>query len=273
MSLSEYLRGHPCVFFSEPKELHFFNKDFANRPITNTDDYLSHFKGATEDHIAVGEGSVFYLRSEVAVSNILSFQPDARFIAMLRNPVEMAHSLHARAVYGLDEDVVDFSEAWHLQGERKEGRCLPRLCVEPKVFLYGEMCLLGQQMERVYKTVSSDRVKVIFFEDFVKDTQSVYEDVLDFLGLPSDGRINFPPVNTNTSFSSFRVEKALRHVYAVKRRLGVNTGVRIGEWIRRNNIALAPREPMDPDLVPELKQFFERDVAKLAQLTGRNLDH
>lgn len=272
-ALSEYLRSHPNVFFSEPKELHFFNEDFANGLAANMSDYLRYFEGATEDHAAVGEGSVFYLRSEVAVPNILSFQPDARFIVMLRNPVDIVYSLHSRAVYALDEDVTNFAEAWRLQGERKQGRYLPRLCREPKVFLYGEMCLLGRQMERLYMTTSRERVKVIFFEDFVNDTRDVYEDVLDFLGLESDARNSFPPENTNMSFRSFGVEWALRHVYIVKENLGIHRGMNIGKWIRIKNTIVKPREPMDLDLVPDLKQFFQQDVSKLAKLTGRNLDH
>jgi hypothetical protein len=272
-ALSEYLSGHPHVFFSEPKEPHFFNEDFANRPTTNMRDYLRCFEGATEEHTAVGEGSVFYLRSEMAVSNILLFQPDARFIVMLRNPIDLVYSLHSRAVYGLNEDVTNFSEAWYLQDVRKQGRHLPILSVEPKVFLYGEMCLLGSQMERLYRTVSSERVKVIFLEDFVIDTRAAYEDTLAFLGLESDGRINFPPINTNTSYSSFRVEKALRHVYVLKRKLGISGGLGIGKWIRTTNADVRPREPMDPEIMPELKRFFEQDVIKLANVTGRNLDH
>lgn len=272
-ALSEYLRGHPSVFFSDPKEPHFFNEDFANGIAETMCDYLRYFEGAAEGHAAVGEGSVFYLRSKVAVPNILSFQPDARFIVMLRNPVDIAYSLHSRAVYALDEDVTNFAEAWRLQAERKHGRYLPRLCREPKVFLYGEMCLLGDQMERLYMTASRERVKVIFFEDFVEDTRNVYEDVLSFLSLESDGRASFPPENTNMSFNFFGVEQALRHVYVMKEKLGVHRGMNIGKWIRAKNTMLKPREPMDPDLIPDLKKYFEQDVIKLGKLTGRNLDH
>ncbi len=174
-ALSEYLRSHPHVFFSNPKEPNFFNEDFANRRTLDMRTYLHLFEGATDEHAAVGEGSVLYLRSEVAVPKILSFRPDARFVVMVRNPVDMVYSLHSQTVYHGTEDVTDFREAWRLQDERRAGRRLPKLCVDPKEFLYGEMCLLGSQIERLYRSVYGDRVKVVFFEDFVRDTRAAQQ--------------------------------------------------------------------------------------------------
>ena len=66
---------HPQVFFSDPKELGYFNTDFAGRyKINNLDEYLSYFTKAGDAHKMVGGANITYLWSEVAVSNILSFQ-------------------------------------------------------------------------------------------------------------------------------------------------------------------------------------------------------
>ncbi len=119
-ALSEYLRGHPQVFFSEPKEPHFFNDDFSARHTYDMDTYLSYFKDADEEYKAIGEGSVFYLSSKNAVPNILKKNPNAKFIVMLRNPVSMAQSWHAQAIHSFGETVLDFDKAWHLQDKRKE---------------------------------------------------------------------------------------------------------------------------------------------------------
>lgn len=58
-ALSEYLREHPQVFFSDPKELSFFNEDFTNRRTTSLEDYPYHFEEAKESHKAVGKVQYF----------------------------------------------------------------------------------------------------------------------------------------------------------------------------------------------------------------------
>ena len=46
--------------------------------------------------------------------------PDARLIVMLRNPVDIVHSLHSQFVYGFREDEKDFEKAWQLQAVLNE---------------------------------------------------------------------------------------------------------------------------------------------------------
>ena len=95
-ALSEYLRTHPDVFFSEPKEPNYFNSDVVSKKLyyyTSLEDYLEKCFSGAEGYKAVGEGSVRYLSSAVAVDNILKLYPNAKFIIMLRNPVDLGYSL------------------------------------------------------------------------------------------------------------------------------------------------------------------------------------
>lgn len=276
-ALSEYLRAHPQVFFSEPKEPHFFNEDFANRHTTTWDDYLAYFADANEAHHAVGEGSVFYLRSQVAVPNILSFTPDARLVVMLRNPVTMAPSLHSETVLSFGESERDFIKAWRLQEQRQRGEAIPKLCREPKLLLYGEMCRLGEQMERLYQHVSPEQVKVIFFDDFVADTSAVYRNVLAFLGLEPTPRQHFERVNTNKTQRSALFDTLAeylgRGVLAVKRRLNITGHLGLVSKLKTLNTVRTEREPLPPAFIAELKDYFRDDIAQLAELTGRDLSH
>src|SRR6185312_16840962 len=86
-ALSEYLRRHPNIGFSEQKEPHYFNDDFSSRHIYSLDEYMKCFASNSADKVAIGEASVFYLSSRSAVRNILQHMPDAKFIVMLRDPV------------------------------------------------------------------------------------------------------------------------------------------------------------------------------------------
>ncbi|MGH8212324.1 MAG: sulfotransferase, partial [Rhodanobacteraceae bacterium] len=82
--LYRHLSMHPRVFVSAQKEPHYFNTDSRFRWIETAGDYESLFRDAPADAQAVGEASVLYLHSAVAAANILRYQPQARFIAMVR---------------------------------------------------------------------------------------------------------------------------------------------------------------------------------------------
>jgi hypothetical protein len=172
-SLSFYLREHPNVFFSKPKEPHHFSTDLSKRKgdVINRERYLNLFRGANS-YKAVGEGSVWYLYSKVAVSKIIQFNPRAKFIVMIRNPVDMFRSLHSYLLTTLDEDIRDPCKAWELQKERSVGRFLPPYCRGSEYLQYGDICKLGEQIRRLFEIVPNNKnIKIIKFIDFKKNTK------------------------------------------------------------------------------------------------------
>ena len=122
-SLAAWLAEHPQIYFSPTKEPHFFNTDHK-RFLNSLQSYEKLFAGASKHHCSVGEASVWYMYSSAAVPNILEYNSDAKFIVMLRNPIEMAPSLHEELVFTGREDVNEFSEAWQLQDLRRNGPAL-----------------------------------------------------------------------------------------------------------------------------------------------------
>ena len=70
-SLANWLREHPHIFVPTRKEPEFFNTDdepHKHGGIANLDAYEALFRDACEKHLAVGEGSVWYLSSSTAIS-------------------------------------------------------------------------------------------------------------------------------------------------------------------------------------------------------------
>ncbi len=198
-ALYEYLRAHPRVFMPRVKEPRFFAEDMPglmNR-VASLPEYLALFRDAGDEHLAVGEASPQYLYSSVAIRKIREFNPEARLIVMLRNPVDMACSAHAECLYWFVEDEPDLQRAWRLQPLRRKGLRVPKACTQVTVLLWEDMCRLGEQVERLLDEFPREQARFILFEDFVSDTALVYEDVLAFLNLPSDGREDFPRVRAN----------------------------------------------------------------------------
>jgi len=224
-ALAQYLSEHPAIFFSRDKEPHFFNTDWEHRGVTDFDQYLRLFEDASSHHIAVGEGSTTYLASAVAVPNILKFNPSARFIVMVRNPIEMAPALHTEELYQFREYVLSFREAWHRQKERYRSRKLPAFTKDRRVYNYGDRCNIGSQIERLISVVGRHRVKLILFDDFVQNTRRAYLEVLLFLGVPSDQRKSFPKVNARKMPRSRVVDSILRYGLWAKRLLRISKGL------------------------------------------------
>lgn len=280
-ALSEYLRGHPRAFVSTPKEPHYFcaDLDYYYRPGERSlEHYLGLFEDASEQHLAVGEASVWYLYSQDAVPAILDRYPDARIIAMVRNPVEMVPSLHSQLLYALDEDVADVEEAWGLQAERAAGRRIPSGCRVPSFLQYGDACRLGEQIERLRSHVPPDQLLVIVMDDMRADPRGTYLRTLAHLGLPDDGRTEFPRVNANKVHRAGalarltqRPPRALvKAAEGAKRVTGIE---RLGvlQRVRDRNRSVQERPAPSEEFLQELRDYYREDVGLLGELLGRDL--
>jgi hypothetical protein len=187
-------------------------------------------------------------------------------------------SLHSQLVYMLDEDVEDPWEAWRLQEPRRRGERLPARVRVPAFLQYGEAARLGAQLRRVYESIPPERVKVIVFDDLRADTGAVYRETLEFLGVPDDGRSDFPRVNENKVHRTGAVARFTQRPPAalvtaargVKRVAGVE---RLGvlDRVRRRNREVTRRREIAPGFAQELREHYRDDVAELGDLIGRDL--
>lgn len=281
-ALSEYLRQHRAVFMSTPKEPHYFAHDFPHykAEVPDLDTYLALFATATDSHLACCEASVWYLYSRRAIAAIREFAPAARLLVMLRNPIELAYSLHSQLLWTLDEDEVDFNRAWALQAARAAGRNLPARCREPAFLQYGAVARLGEQVERLFATFPPEQVMTVFHEDFAAQPAACYAGVLAFLGVPHDGRSEFSRVNENKRHGRsglapllLRPPSPLVAGYkSLKRALGFR-GLGLQRGLLRLTSETGRRPPLAPKLRAELVAYFADDVAHLGRLTGRDLSH
>jgi hypothetical protein len=125
-ALHYYLSGHPSVFMPQEKEPQFFSSDIAGlRRHNDLPSYLSLFAGAPKDAL-IGEASPVYLFSRQAIPAILTLRPDAKFIVMMRNPVEMARAFHAQMLLSVSGRTSTISRLRGVRKvtERKVGDCL-----------------------------------------------------------------------------------------------------------------------------------------------------
>jgi sulfotransferase family protein len=281
-ALYAYLRQHPNIFMADIKEPHFFAKDLGTYPAIKTlEEYTGIFAQSSEQHQRVGEGSVYYLRSATAIANIREFNPDARIIAMFRNPVDMVYALHSQLLYVAEENQIDFETAWRLQERRSRGLDLPPASRGPFLVQYAEVGRFGTQTERMLSIFPRDQVKLILYDDFTLSPKSVYDEVIDFLGLPPDQRTHFPRINENKRarlvwLGSFfrKPPPPLRTAFrGLKRAVGAESLSAVKKKLVDLNTVKERRQPLSPEFRAELVAEFRDEVALLSRLLNRNLSH
>jgi hypothetical protein len=281
-ALYEYLRPHPDIFMSTIKEPHYFAKDLGSYPrIKTPEEYEEIFAGSTERHRRLGEASVYYLRSTVAIPNIREFNPDARLIAMYRNPIDMVYSFHSQLMYVGEENEPDFEKAWRLQERRSRGLDMPPRSRGAFLLQYAELGRFGTQTERLLATFPREQVKLILFDDFAKSPQAVYDEVIGFLEIPHDGRTHFPRINDNKRARvdwlrrfTRKPPPVLRHALrGLKQAMGGESISTVKKRIVELNTVKERRPPLSASFRAELADTFREEVTLLGRLLGRDLSH
>lgn len=278
-AMAKYLGQHPDVYISYPKEPNFFNTDFTSqyRVFHDLGNYLNTCFENAEGYKIRGEATVWYLYSKDAVNHILRLFPEAKFIVMLRNPLEMAPSLHAMEYRVGHENIQSFEKAWELQESRQNGENLPPNCPDPQLYQYGTLCKIGEQMKRLMRMVPSERLCIIWFDDFRSNTLAAYQQVLSFLGLPYDGKTAFPVVNEAKEPRSSTLAVLMAKLGPMtgwqkfKRRMGIRKGVSPIRYLKEKNLKASEKQKLSDELLEKLSVYFRQDIALLEKLSGRDL--
>ncbi|MDC0711358.1 sulfotransferase [Stigmatella sp. ncwal1] len=263
-SMYTYLKQHPEIFLSLLKEPLYFGSDLTRQPLAITDEasYLSLFAGAGDAKV-IGEGSVFYIMSKRAPDELKAFSPAARILIMLRDPVNMMHSLHSMYLRTGNEALEDFEDALEAEAARAQGQRLPPRCYFPEGLQYRSVARYAEPVERFFRTFGRERVHVLIFEDLVRDTAGEYRRTLEFLGVDSH-----PPVELNVDKAT-----ALIRPTVLKQMRAATPEVRkklktVGDTHR------GPRsKPLSASLQARLHEELRPDVERLSSLLGRDVTH
>jgi hypothetical protein len=290
-SIAEYLAMHPQIYMSPVKEPHFFATDinldelresvkrrlkaqdlesvFQGKTtlhrayITDKNQYLRLFENAG-NAITAGEASPSYLYSSAAASEIFKFNPQAKIIILLREPVSRAWSqylMDLRLAFtrknfedALAEDAAAETSGW---GSRS---------------LYRELGLYSSQVERYFRQFPKEQILILLYDEMVSDTPGMLKKIFRFLGVdpefqpPSDVRKNVASVPRNRFMQKLLAMDVIR----VKLRTALgDSGLKsaIKKMLYRAPLQTKP----STQTVHQLKQFFREDIDRLEKLTGIDL--
>ena len=273
--MNNYLAQHPDVFMAK-KEIHYFGSDLKLKERLTESAYLDLFEQATGKKI-IGEASVWYLYSKTAAKEIKQFSPGAKILIMLRNPVDFIHSLHSQHLFDSNETVQDFETAINLDAERKKGNKLPFSLDFFELPSYIESALFAEQVKRYYDVFGKENVKVILYDDFVKDTAGTIADTHHFLGLENINTGNLKVINPNKQTRFFFLHQLIKNppekLRKVMRTILPFKALRyyIMLYLLRWNVRFKKRAEMSEELRLRLKKVFAEDIRLLGEIINRDL--
>ncbi len=180
-SLFDYLCRHPDIAPGIRKEVHYFDNDFDHAPAW----YRAHFP---EGPALTGEASPYYLFHPLAPARAAARLPDARLLAILRDPIERAWS-HYQHNLRKGREPRSFEEAIEAEPamvEAETRRLVAGNC--PYSFPHHRFSYLSRgfyhgQLQAWLEHFPRDRLLVVFSDDLEQHPEQVLDACFAHLGV------------------------------------------------------------------------------------------
>ena len=293
-SLFRYLKQHPDIYMSKMKEPKFFVFDgedpqfegtekepskaryqaLRQASITNFQDYCGLFVGATGQK-AIGEASPHYLYCPRAAERIRYYLPDAKVIAILRDPVERAYSnFFLQGPRDAKQFIAMFTQAiQEEENSRLDDIWDGEIHYVRKGFYY-------TQLKRYFDIFDQNRIGVYLYSDLEDNLPGLLQDIFRFLEVD----------DTFTPDTGERFSNSGRHVAvdpSLKKLLEKKWLKTIARCLFSNEVRYSIRhklgyffepkkerfvKPLLPlDLREKLIETYREDIEKLQDLLNRDL--
>ena len=238
----------------------------AGRSVRSRAEYEALYDGAAPGQV-LGDISPEYLRNPWASQRIRQLTPDARLVAVLRNPIERAWSDYLLHVRDGNEPSATFREALAAQEERQ-------VAGDHRAAHYIESGLYGEQLRRYYDLFDADQLLVVLFEDMRDDRDATLARIFGHVGVDPGVAIDDADTYNASGVPRSRVVAlALRGRHRL--RPYVNRGLidRARPHWERFLSSRLDRPMLSPDDRAHLARLFAPDVEVLSSLLGRDLSH
>jgi hypothetical protein len=261
-ALYEYLRQHPDVLMSTPKETGFFHENHHR----GVEWFRSHFDD-WEGETAIGEASVMTMPTPGAEERVAKLIPDARLIFLLRDPVERAYS----------DYLFNVQQGW-IPPDVSFGRIIRD---EVDVQGYSGEALINRglylkHLRRFREHFRRSQMRVLLSDDLKNQTTRVVRSVYAFIGVDeefSPGTLN--QHNTTSYMRYGNAYQALRAAWQPVKTVLHDDGLvsTIRDRVRSFFFDGGRKPKMRPEDRAYLQERFRTPNAELAEWLDRDLSH
>ena len=271
-ALYYYLEQHPQIYMSPVKEPNFFcsgqQEDSDGTSVTRLGAYQDLFRGASDEK-ALGEASHCYLYEPGAVARIRQHVPNAKLVAVLRNPVDRAYSHFLHMVRNGAEPLTDFARAIR----EEEAGALPGRRFQD----YIGRGRYYEQLKRYFDAFDRKQVAVYLYEDLSNAPINTLQEIFRFLEV-DDSFVPDVSLRRNVSgYPRYRtLDGFLRRPSSVKDALKVYLPARLRWRLSKAFDDLKTRNLVNPPAVPwevrrQLIAVYREDIVSLQRLIQRDL--
>jgi hypothetical protein len=191
--LYSVIASHPGIAPALVKEVHYFDNNYQRGLAW----YRAHFPSIGIAGLRLpgspakitGEASPYYLFHPLAPGRVASILPEARLVAVLRNPVDRAYS-HYQKERRKGTEFLPFEEALEAESERVPGE-REKLVADPTYrsmahqrFSYLARGIYVDQIEAWRQWFPEKQLLVLNSEDMFRQPEAAVRSVCDFLELP-----------------------------------------------------------------------------------------
>ena len=266
--MSYYLMQHSQVFMPENLEPYYFARldvpqNYKREIISDEKKYLNLFKNA-KNCKAVGESSPVYLYCPHSALEIKNRFPNSKLIISLRNPIEIAYSEYFSLKFMRFDQNRSFDE---LLDSSEEQLARNEFHIDSLL----EAGFYSKHIKRFQKIFSKNQIKIIIFEEYVKNTVPTINSILSFLGIKESITFDVAPkgaYKVPRNFASQKLMNSSTFRKAAKFVIPTVTRQKIGE---RFLVKESSRPTLKQNQRKRLTQIYQDDVENLSELLGRNL--
>ena len=216
--------------------------------------------------MVTGEATPEYLYSREAPAAAIAHVPRARLIAVLRHPVERAHSQYLQLRHD-GKEPLDFEAALAAEDERIASGW-------PPVWHYRARGFYGEQLHRWLDHFPREQLLILFYEDWLARPAQTLASICNHLGIgPVDASVvrreNVSSRQPRWGWLHHRMveDNALRRWAG--RRLPLVVRDAITRAIGSVNMREGPT--LHPSLRARLASVYAEDIDRVEALTGRDL--
>ena len=265
-SLYQYLKEVPGIFMSSIKEPNYFSvKTIPDkkpyRPVRNTKSYLELFTCSKDEKI-IGEASTNYLYDEEAVKLIHEKNPNSRILISLRDPIERAWS-HYMLLKHSGWKHYAFSE--QIKKELTEEIDFEKPHIRLKAGLY------SKDVEKYFELFGRKQVKVIIFEEWIKNVKNTIEDILQFLNIHETINDIKYKIYDPDHIPRGKLAEILIHNSTVNKISNKITNDSFKSFSKKLLSKNQTKQKMSQEDKTKLKKYYIKDVEKLQTLLERDL--
>ncbi|MDX1359334.1 MAG: sulfotransferase domain-containing protein, partial [Clostridia bacterium] len=209
-----------------------------------------------------------YLLFPKCAQRIKLYNPDVKLIVMLRNPADRAFS-H----YIMNKRYTDDGKSFEEAIEKESGRLNGRYGRTMK-FSYIERGFYYKQLKQYYDVFPRENIKIVIFEEFIRDMPDAIAGLEDFLGInrfdnykkPERTNEGYLPKKRWIAYIKRHFVRPVRGLYNSVLPEGLRTRIR-----EATDEGKLPKEQMPAGVRSKLMDIFADDIKALEKLIGRDL--